>query len=47
MFTFHGLLNQQFHGRDAGTWARDIVVVEDGRFTFRDTHAKLQVCIDW
>lgn len=43
LFAFHGQLNVDFDGgREAGTWARDIVKVRDGRLTFRECETKLR-----
>lgn len=43
LFAFHGKLNEEFNGREAGTWARDITKAKDGRWTFVDTQTKLKV----
>lgn len=43
LFAFHGKLNEEFDGREAGSWARDITKVRNGRFTFRDRETKLKV----
>lgn len=43
LFAFHGQLNVDFDGgREAGTWAKDIVKVRDGRLTFRECETKLR-----
>lgn len=42
LFAFHGQLNVAFNGHEAGTWSRDIVQVQNGRFVFRDCNTKLQ-----
>lgn len=36
LFAFHGKLNEEFNGLEAGFWARDIVKKTNGRFIFRD-----------
>ncbi|EDW73269.1 uncharacterized protein Dwil_GK16747 [Drosophila willistoni] len=36
LFAFHGKLNEEMEGLEAGTWARDIVKMKNGRWTFRD-----------
>nr|3IE4_A Chain A, Gram-Negative Binding Protein 3 [Drosophila melanogaster]3IE4_B Chain B, Gram-Negative Binding Protein 3 [Drosophila melanogaster] len=36
LFAFHGKLNEEMEGLEAGTWARDIVKAKNGRWTFRD-----------
>lgn len=42
LFAFHGKLNEEMEGLEAGTWARDIVKMKNGRWTFRDREAKLK-----
>lgn len=42
LFAFHGKLNEEMEGLEAGTWARDIVKVKDGRWIFRDREATLK-----
>ncbi|EDV39663.1 uncharacterized protein Dana_GF24364 [Drosophila ananassae] len=42
LFAFHGKLNEEMEGLEAGTWARDIVKVKDGRWIFRDRNAVLK-----
>ncbi|XP_034122471.1 gram-negative bacteria-binding protein 3 [Drosophila guanche] len=42
LFAFHGKLNEEMEGLEAGTWARDIVKVKNGRWTFRDRLAMLK-----
>ncbi|KAH8415556.1 hypothetical protein KR222_004595 [Zaprionus bogoriensis] len=42
LFAFHGKLNEEMEGLEAGTWARDIVKVKDGRWIFRDRQAQLK-----
>lgn len=43
LFAFHGKLNEEFDGLEAGSWARDIVVAKNGRWTFRDKVTRLKV----
>lgn len=43
LFAFHGKLNEEMDGLEAGTWARDIVVPKNGRWTFRDRITRLQL----
>ncbi|KAH8370265.1 hypothetical protein KR093_002849, partial [Drosophila rubida] len=42
LFAFHGKLNEEMEGLEAGTWARDIVKMKNGRWTFRDRQATLK-----
>lgn len=42
LFAFHGKLNEEMEGLEAGTWARDIVKMKNGRWTFRDRQAVLK-----
>ncbi|XP_030373842.1 gram-negative bacteria-binding protein 3-like [Scaptodrosophila lebanonensis] len=42
LFAFHGKLNEEMEGLEAGTWARDIVKAKNGRWTFRDRIASLK-----
>lgn len=42
LFSFHGQLNEPLAGREAGTWARDVVRVRDGRLTFRECETELR-----
>ncbi|XP_033149588.1 gram-negative bacteria-binding protein 3 [Drosophila busckii] len=42
LFAFHGKLNEEMEGLEAGTWARDIVKVKNGRWTFRDRETTLK-----
>ncbi|XP_023160904.2 gram-negative bacteria-binding protein 3 [Drosophila hydei] len=42
LFAFHGKLNEEMEGLEAGTWARDIVKMKNGRWTFRDRQAELK-----
>ncbi|XP_004518427.1 gram-negative bacteria-binding protein 3 [Ceratitis capitata] len=43
LFAFHGKLNEEMEGLEAGTWSRDIVRVKNGRWTFRERNAKLRI----
>ncbi|XP_037907713.1 gram-negative bacteria-binding protein 3-like [Hermetia illucens] len=43
LFAFHGKLNEEMDGLEAGTWARDIVKAKGGRFTFRDRTTALKI----
>lgn len=42
LFAFHGKLNKPFNGREAGTWAGDVVRARDGRLTFRNCETRLR-----
>ncbi|XP_036339077.1 gram-negative bacteria-binding protein 3 [Rhagoletis pomonella] len=42
LFAFHGKLNEEMDGLEAGTWARDILKPKDGRWIFRDRNTKLK-----
>jgi len=41
LFAFHGKLNEEFDGLEAGQWSRDIPKAKRGRWTFRDHKTKL------
>ncbi|XP_018800719.1 PREDICTED: gram-negative bacteria-binding protein 3-like [Bactrocera latifrons] len=43
LFAFHGKLNEEMNGLEAGTWARDITKAKNGRWTFRDPNTKLKL----
>ncbi|XP_030763973.1 beta-1,3-glucan-binding protein-like [Sitophilus oryzae] len=43
LFAFHAKINEEMNGREAGTFSRDITKAKDGRWTFYDTQAKLNV----
>lgn len=43
LFAFHGKLNEEMDGLEAGTWARDIVTPKNGRWTFRDRITQLKI----
>lgn len=42
LMAFHGKINEDFQGLEAGSMARDIVKVRDGRWTFEDRGIKLR-----
>nr|XP_023017872.1 beta-1,3-glucan-binding protein-like isoform X1 [Leptinotarsa decemlineata] len=42
LFAFHGKINEEFDGREAGTFARDILKPRNGRWTFTDKTTKLK-----
>ncbi|XP_064549006.1 gram-negative bacteria-binding protein 3 [Drosophila montana] len=43
LFAFHGKLNEDFDGLEAGSWARDIPNAKKGRWTFRDRETVLNI----
>lgn len=43
LFAFHGKLNEELNGLEAGTWSRDITKERNGRFTFYDRDAELKI----
>lgn len=43
LFAFHGKLNEEFDGLEAGHWAKDILKVRDGRFTFVERQTPLKI----
>ncbi|XP_052741807.1 beta-1,3-glucan-binding protein-like [Bicyclus anynana] len=43
LFAFHGNLNQEMEGLEAGHWARDITKAKNGVWTFRDRNAELKL----
>lgn len=43
LFAFHGNLNQEMEGLEAGQWARDITKAKQGRWTFRDRNVELKI----
>lgn len=43
LFAFHGKLNEDFDGREAGRWSQDVLKIRNGRFTFRDRDTTLKV----
>ncbi|KAL0822263.1 hypothetical protein ABMA28_004385 [Loxostege sticticalis] len=43
LFAFHGKLNEEMEGLEAGQWARDVVKPKDGRWWFRDRNVRLNL----
>ncbi|XP_028179419.1 beta-1,3-glucan-binding protein-like [Ostrinia furnacalis] len=43
LVAFHGKLNEEMEGLEAGMWARDIVKPKDGKFWFRDRNIQLKL----
>lgn len=43
LFAFHGKLNEEMEGLEAGHWSMDITKPRNGRFTFRDRGTALKV----
>lgn len=43
LFAFHGKINEDFDGLAAGFFSRDINKAKEGRWSFYDPFAKLQV----
>ncbi|XP_055913520.1 uncharacterized protein LOC129947111 [Eupeodes corollae] len=43
LFAFHGKLNEEMEGLEAGRWARDIVKAKYERFTFRERETSLKI----
>ncbi|XP_026494141.2 beta-1,3-glucan-binding protein-like [Vanessa tameamea] len=43
LFAFHGNLNQEMEGLEAGQWARDITKPKNGTWIFRDRNAELKI----
>ncbi|VVC95824.1 beta-1,3-glucan-binding protein-like [Leptidea sinapis] len=43
LFAFHGKLNEEMEGLEAGQWSRDITKPKNGRWIFRDRNAKLNI----
>lgn len=43
LFAFHGKLNEEMEGLEAGTWSRDIVKKKNGRWTYNERNAKLRI----
>ncbi|EFN62569.1 Beta-1,3-glucan-binding protein [Camponotus floridanus] len=42
LVAFHAKINENFNGLEAGTIARDILTVRDGRWTYQDSHTQLE-----
>ncbi|XP_045536217.1 beta-1,3-glucan-binding protein-like [Papilio machaon] len=43
LFAFHGKLNEEMEGLEAGQWSRDITKAKNGRWTFRDRDTALKI----
>ncbi|CAH2090809.1 unnamed protein product [Euphydryas editha] len=43
LFAFHGNLNQEMEGLEAGQWARDITKPKNGTWIFRDRNVELKL----
>ncbi|XP_039958587.1 gram-negative bacteria-binding protein 3-like [Bactrocera neohumeralis] len=43
LFAFHGKLNEEMEGLEAGTWSRDIVKTKNGRWSYHERNAKLRI----
>ncbi|XP_046968986.1 beta-1,3-glucan-binding protein-like [Vanessa cardui] len=43
LFAFHGKLNEEMDGLEAGDWARDITKPKNGTWTFRDRESTLKL----
>ncbi|XP_066246310.1 beta-1,3-glucan-binding protein-like [Euwallacea similis] len=43
LFAFHGKINEEMNGREAGRFSRDILKAKDGKWTFYDSQAKLKI----
>lgn len=43
LFAFHGKLNEEMEGLEAGQWSRDITKPKNGVWIFRDRNAKLKL----
>ncbi|XP_054087138.1 gram-negative bacteria-binding protein 3-like [Zeugodacus cucurbitae] len=43
LFAFHGKLNEEMDGLEAGTWSRDITKAKNGRWRFNARDAKLRI----
>lgn len=43
LFAFHGKINEEMNGREAGYFSRDITKAKNGRWTFIDKTTKLKV----
>ncbi|XP_023940943.2 beta-1,3-glucan-binding protein 1 [Bicyclus anynana] len=43
LFAFHGKLNEEMEGLEAGQWSRDITKPKEGRWYFRDREARLAI----
>ncbi|XP_026319632.1 beta-1,3-glucan-binding protein-like, partial [Hyposmocoma kahamanoa] len=43
LFAFHGKLNEEMEGLEAGQWSRDITKPKEGRWIFKDRNAQLKI----
>lgn len=43
LFAFHGKLNEEMEGLEAGQWSRDITKAKDGMWIFQDKNARLRI----
>ncbi|XP_055845362.1 gram-negative bacteria-binding protein 3 [Episyrphus balteatus] len=43
LFAFHGKLNEEMDGLEAGRWARDILKPKNGRYIFKDRETSLKL----
>jgi len=43
LFAFHGKLNEEMDGLEAGQWSKDILKTQNGRFYFIDRYTRLKV----
>lgn len=43
LFAFHGKLNEEMEGLEAGHWSRDITKAKEGKWIFRDRNAQLKI----
>ena len=43
LFAFHGKLNEEMEGLEAGTWARDIAKPKGGRWIFRERNTEIKL----
>ncbi|XP_055376827.1 gram-negative bacteria-binding protein 3-like [Condylostylus longicornis] len=43
LFAFHGKLNEEMEGLEAGYWSKDITKAKNGRFTFRDRITSIKI----
>ncbi|XP_055376828.1 beta-1,3-glucan-binding protein 1-like [Condylostylus longicornis] len=43
LFAFHGKLNEEMEGLEAGNWSKDITKAKNGRFTFIDRNTEIKI----
>uniref|UniRef100_A0A336LU14 CSON015495 protein n=1 Tax=Culicoides sonorensis TaxID=179676 RepID=A0A336LU14_CULSO len=43
IFAFHGKLNKEFDGLEAGTWSQDRIKSKNGKFTYTNKITKLKI----